>query len=299
MNNYIINGGSHSIPHDVENLIAHGGVYYIRGNIGNLTMHGGIIYDQRPSNRVEYCKDKMSDDERRRYNQSIDTLERKLSSSHHEVMMLRAKLRDLQNQEDKRPSSDDVLIQKIRHLESELEKEKAAHTKEVEELKANIDGILEVNNNLRDDINDRDKRSQDIADRHIDILATCLALYPFTPDKDLEFEFGIPRDKISMVARILGVAKSPEERKKAVEYLAKQNRELIQRRGGAQVNHFTKPVEQVAKNGRVINTFISSYEAKEITGYAPETIRKYCGLYNNKKLRTYTKEGFTFRHKKQ
>lgn len=110
MNNYIINGGSHSIPHDVENLIAHGGVYYIRGNIGHLTMHGGIIYDQRPSNRVEYRSDKMSDDERRRYNQSIDTLERKLSNSHHEVMLLRAKLRDLQNQEDKRPSSDDVLI---------------------------------------------------------------------------------------------------------------------------------------------------------------------------------------------
>lgn len=234
MNNYIINGGSHSIPHDVENLIAHGGVYYIRGNIGNLTMHGGIIYDQRPSNRVEYRSDKMSDDERRRYNQSIDTLERKLSSSHHEVMMLRAKLRDLQNQEDKRPSSDDVLIQKIRHLESELEKEKAAHTKEVEELKANINGILEANNNLRHDINDRDKRSQDIADRHIDILATCLALYPFTPDKDLEFEFGIPRDKISMVARILGVAKSPQERREAVEYLAKQHREFIQRRGGDQ-----------------------------------------------------------------
>ncbi len=229
MNNYIINGGSHSIPHDVENLIAHGGVYYIRGNIGHLTMHGGIIYDQRP-----YRSNKMSDDERRRYNQSIDTLERKLSSSNHEVMMLRAKLRDLQNQEDKRPSSDDVLIQKIRHLESELEKEKAAHTKEVEELKANINGILEVNKNLRHDINDRDKRSQDIADKHIDILATCLALYPFTPDKDLEFEFGIPRDKISMVARILGVVKSPQERREAVEYLAKQHREFIQRRGGDQ-----------------------------------------------------------------
>ena len=297
MNNYIINGGNHSIPHDVENLIAHGGVYYIRGNIGHLTMHGGIIYDQRPSNRVEYRSDKISDDERRRYNQSIDTLERKLSRSNHEVMMLRAKLRDLQNQEDKRPSSDDVLIQKIRHLESELEKEKVAHAKDVDELKANIDGILEVNNNLRDDINERDKRSQEIADRHIDILATCLSLYPFTPDKDLEFEFGIPRDKISMVARILGVAKSKEARQEAVEYLAKQDRELIQRRGGSQPNHFTKPVEQVAKNGRVINTFVSTTEAMEATGYDKTTVRKYCQRFYNRKERIYTKEGFTFRYK--
>lgn len=234
MNNYIINGGSHSIPHDVENLIAHGGVYYIRGNIGNLTMHGGIIYDQRPSNRVEYRTEKITEEERRKYENKIYNLEVKLSNANHEVLMLREKLRESQANEDDRTQSDDVLIRKIYHLESELAKEQAAHKDDVRVYQERIDAVLEVNETLRHGIENRDKHSQDIADRHIDILATCLALYPFTPDKDLEFEFGIPRDKISMVARILGVAKSPQERREAVEYLAKQHREFIQRRGGDQ-----------------------------------------------------------------
>ena len=297
MNNYIINGGSHSITERVETLIAHGGVYYIRGNIGSLTLHGGVVYDQRPSNRVEYRTDKITEEERRKYENKIYNLEVKLSNANHEVLMLREKLRESQANEDDRTQSDDVLIRKIYHLESELAKEQAAHKDDVRVYQERIDAVLEVNETLRHGIEDRDKHSREIADRHIDILATCLSLYPFTPDKDLEFEFGIPRDKISMVARILGVAKSKEARQKAVEYLAKQDRELIQRRGGAQPNHFTKPVEQVAKNGRVINTFVSTTEAMEATGYDQTTVRKYCQRFNNRKERIYTKEGFTFRYK--
>jgi hypothetical protein len=124
-----------------------------------------------------------------------------------------------------------------------------------------------------------------------------MSLYPFTPDGDLEMEFGLPRNKIRYVAQVLGGIKSKEARQEAVEYLAKQDRELIQRRGGAQPNHFTKPVEQVAKNGRVINTFVSTTEAMEATGYDQTTVRKYCQRFNNRKERIYTKEGFTFRYK--
>ena len=297
MNNYIINGGSHSIPHDVENLIAHGGVYYIRGNIGSLTLHGGVVYDQRPSNRVEFRTDEMTEKERRKYENKIDTLEIKLANSNHEILQLRNNLRELQAKEDEQTPSDDVLVRRIITLQNELEAEKAAHRKEVEELQYRLDGALEVNAKLRMGIKDTDHRSEEIADKHIDILATLMSLYPFTPDGDLEMEFGLPRNKIKYVAQVLGGVKSKEARQEAVEYLAKQDRELIQRRGGAQPNHFTKPVEQVAKNGRVINTFVSTTEVMEATGYDQTTVRKYCQRFNNRKERIYTKEGFTFRYK--
>lgn len=297
MNNYIINGGSHSIPHDVENLIAHGGVYYIRGNIGHLTMHGGVIYDQRPSNRVAFQTERMSDKERKKYESKIDMLETKLANSNHEILQLRNNLRELQAKEDEQTPSDDVLVRRIITLQNELEAEKAAHRKEVEELQYRLDGALEVNAKLRMGIKDTDHRSEEIADKHIDILATLMSLYPFTPDGDLEMEFGLPRNKIKYVAQVLGGVKSKEARQEAVEYLAKQDRELIQRRGGAQINHFSRPVEQVAKNGRVINTFISITEAEETTGCDQSTVRSHCQRYNNRKLRVYTKQGFTFRYK--
>ena len=297
MNNYIINGGSHSITESVETLIAHGGVYYIRGNIGSLTLHGGVVYDQRPSNRVEFRTDEMTEKERRKYENKIDTLEIKLANSNHEILQLRNNLRELQAKEDEQTPSDDVLVRRIITLQNELEAEKAAHRKEVEELQYRLDGALEVNAKLRMGIKDTDHRSEEIADKHIDILATLMSLYPFTPDGDLEMEFGLPRNKIKYVAQVLGGIKSKEARQEAVEYLAKQDRELIQRRGGAQPNHFTKPVEQVAKNGRVINTFVSTTEAMEATGYDQTTVRKYCQRFNNRKERIYTKEGFTFRYK--
>ena len=297
MNNYIINGGSHSITESVETLIAHGGVYYIRGNIGSLTLHGGVVYDQRPSNRVEFRTDEMTEKERRKYENKIDTLEIKLANSNHEILQLRNNLRELQAKEDEQTPSDDVLVRRIISLQNELEAEKAAHRKEVEDLQYRLDGALEVNAKLRMGIKDTDHRSEEIADKHIDILATLMSLYPFTPDGDLEMEFGLPRNKIKYVAQVLGGVKSKEARQEAVEYLAKQDRDLIQRRGGAQPNHFTKPVEQVAKNGRVINTFVSTTEAMEATGYDQTTVRKYCQRFNNRKERIYTKEGFTFRYK--
>ena len=203
----------------------------------------------------------------------------------------------MQAKEDEQTPSDDVLVRRIITLQNELEAEKAAHRKEVEELQYRLDGALEVNAKLRMGIKDTDHRSEEIADKHIDILATLMSLYPFTPDGDLEMEFGLPRNKIKYVAQVLGGIKSKEARQEAVEYLAKQDRELIQRRGGAQPNHFTKPVEQVAKNGRVINTFVSTTEAMEATGYDQTTVRKYCQRFNNRKERIYTKEGFTFRYK--
>lgn len=193
--------------------------------------------------------------------------------------------------------SDDVLVMRIRSLENELAKEKAEHKNDVEELEYRLDTAIEINAKLRAHNEEAERRSQEIADNHIDILATLMAAYPFTPDKDLEFEFGIPVGRIRETARVLGLIKSPESRREAVDYLQRQHRELIQRRGGDQGNHYTRPVEKVAKYGRLIASYDSVKEAARENGMGLETIRKHCNRYH-KPYKEFTKDGFTFRYKK-
>ena len=227
---YDIHGGVNTITGDVEWLEAHGGVLYVKGKVGTLVHHGGVMYDQRPSNRVEYRTDRMSEDERRKYRQRIAELESGLSRKESECLKLREKLG---KQETETPP-DDVLVMRIESLEAQLQRERDDRKREVEELKERIDVALEINAKLRRRAAPEIGHSQEIADRHIDILATLMSLYPYTPDKDLVFEFGIPADRIRDTARVLGIIKSTEDRHEAVEYLRKQHIEFIQRRGGDQ-----------------------------------------------------------------
>ena len=287
-----IHGGVHTIYEDLQTLHAHGGVFYVRGKVNNLIHNGGIIYDQRRSNRIEYVTDKITDDERRQFRQLINNLEERLRRSENEVLELRRKDR----QEESEIPSDDVLVQRIILLRNDLEKERQAHAQDVKELKERLDTALEVNAKLRRHNEERDKISQHIADYHVDILATLMALYPFTPDKDLEYEFGIPANRIRDTAKVLGQIKSPEARREAVDYLQRQHRELIERRGGDKGNHSNiKVVEKVARNGRVVATFDSAKDAADAYGWTDKTIREYCQDYSKK--RRYTKEGYTFRYK--
>lgn len=287
-----IHGGVHTIYEDLQTLHAHGGVFYVRGKVNNLIHNGGIIYDQRRSNRIEYVTDKITDDERRQFRQLINNLEERLRRSENEVLELRRKDR----QEESEIPSDDVLVQRIILLRNDLEKERQAHAQDVQELKERLDTALEVNAKLRRNNDERDKISQHIADYHVDILATLMALYPFTPDKDLEYEFGIPANRIRDTAKVLGQIKSPEARREAVDYLQRQHRELIERRGGDKGNHSNiKVVEKVARNGRVVATFDSAKDAADAYGWTDKTIREYCQDYSKK--RRYTKEGYTFRYK--
>ena len=295
-----LHGGVHTINEDVETLHAHGGVFYVRGKVNNLIHHGGIIYDQRPSNRIEYRADKMSDDERARYQVQIARLKETADKVTNENLQLRKKIKKLESRDvnsiDPEANTDDVLVQRINSLCRKLEKEKQSHAKDVQELKERLDTALEVNTKLRRHNEERDKISQHIADYHIDILATLMALYPFTPDKDLEFEFGIPANRIRDTAKVLGQIKSPEARREAVDYLKRQHIEMIQRRGGDRGNHTNiKVVEKVARNGRVVATFDSAKDAADAYGWTDKTIREYCQDYSKK--RRYTKEGYTFRYK--
>ena len=157
--------------------------------------------------------------------------------------ILRQTLDAHKKKEDKKDGNqDDVLVYRINQLQRELDRERDQRKKDVEDLRYNLEGVKEAYYNLLEE-NRRLKENsrqehQLIVDDHIDILASILALYPYTPDKDLEFEFGIPANKISDVARVLGGIKSKEARREAVDYLHRQHRELISRRGGDHGNHF-------------------------------------------------------------
>ena len=292
---YTVHGGVITINEDIELLDAHGGVFYVRGNVGKIVQRGGVIYDQRPSNRVEFRMDGLDDQERQRYLRRINDLERKLAKSQNECLKLEAKLNE--SQKENIPP-DDVLVAKIEHLQRELASERADRKQEVEELNLRLDAAIEALNKTHRNYIDAAERERRLSnsDDMIDVLATLVNLYPFTTDKDLSFEFGIKIEQVRYIAKILKLSKSPEARREAADYLRRQHIEFIQRRGGDQGNHKprTRQVEKVDKNGKVLASYKSIVDAANRTGCSSKTIQKYC--LSEKTI--YTKDGITFRYKK-
>ena len=249
------------------------------------------MYDQRRTNRIEYVVDKITESERKQFRELISNLEKKLRASEREVLELR---RNNRKEEIEIPP-DDVLVMRIHNLENAIAREKAAHEKDVEELQDRLDVACEINAQLRNRYEDDDRRSQEIADRHVDILATLMAAYPFTPTEDLAFEIGLPVQRIRYVAEAFNVLKSKEKRDEAREYLRKQQIELVDRRGGDQgkYNPRTRQIEKIDKKGNVLATYKSIVDAANRTGCSSTTVKKYC----QSKKTTYMKDGITFRYK--
>ena len=237
----------------------------------------------------------MSQQLKHYYQKRINELETKVTKLDYERSVLRGRL-DKLKEIDPEQEPDDVLVQRICTLRNELDKEKEAHKKDVDDLNYRINTILRELNGYHHDYYDSIIHEQDLAinDEMFDVLFTFINLYPFTSDRDLAFEFGITKVQVKTIAKILKMAKSPEARRDAVDYLQRQHRELIQRRGGNQGNHFTRPVEKVAKNGRVIATYNSVSEAAEMNGFVENTITKHC----NGKIKGYATDGYKYRYKK-
>lgn len=276
----------------VDSINAQGGIVYLYNGVvkslnlqgGRFIQHGGILNNNVQTEPKVIYKDRIV------YRDSM------------QVTALQQKIQKLEEELGKKKAeetpNDDVLIRRIEHLESVLELERRQHERKINELKENLKGVKEAYHNLLHQQNnvDTNKLSQQIADEHIDILATLMAAYPFTPTDDLSLEFGITPARINYVAQTLGAIKSKEARLEAREYLRKQNIQFIDRRGGNQGNFPNKKrVEKVAKNGRVVEIYDSISEATEKTGMCDKTIRIYC----NSKKKKYTKEGYTFRFKQQ
>ena len=296
MADYEVNGGINTIPGNIDHLDMHGGVCYLKGNVGSMTHYGGVVYDQRHSDRVEIRESEMSQQLKRYYQNRIEELETKVNALDYERSMLRRKL-DKLKEIDPEQDSDDVLVQRICTLRNELDKEKEAHKKDVDDMNYRIDTILGELNGYRQDYYDANRYAQDLAinDEMFDVLFTFINLYPFTSDRDLAFEFGITKAQVKTIANILKMVKSPEARREAADYLQRQHRELIQRRGGDQGNHFMRPVEKVARNGRVVETYKSVSEAADMNNLSPNAINDHC--HGN--VKGYSKAGYKYRYKKQ
>ena len=114
---YHIKGGMNTVTGHVDWMEVHAGAVYLKGKVKTLVHTGGVIYDQRPSDRVEYRTDHISEEERSRYRRRIAELENRLRKSDAECLNLRKKL----NSSSNGLPEDDVLVAKIEHLQIELD----------------------------------------------------------------------------------------------------------------------------------------------------------------------------------
>ena len=235
-----------------------------------------------------------SDEELRRLRRRIEELENKLSISQIEVRQLRAKVKE--------PSKSDIDKQhqaKIKKLENEIIRTRNENLDTIGALRDKVESLQRVNRDLtsRLAIAKREIESEKATalDRHIDAFATIMAAFPFTPINKLAKEFEVDRKRIIRDAEMCGVEKSTELRAEAKDYLARQGLKLDDDRGGDQGNHFMRPVEKVARNGRVVATYKSVSEAAEMNNLSPNAINDHC--HGN--VKGYSKAGYKYRYKKQ
>lgn len=229
---YQVEGGFNTFKGDIESLVAHGGVFYIYGNVGSMVQHGGVIYDRRPvrADRIQIVTDKMSDQERGRMNDQIRSLQDQLNRSNRECEHLRKKLRKSDSDEP----SDDVLVQHIKQLQSQLIKEREAHQKEIDELEWRLKAVTDIANGRNKRIYEDETNGHPVAvtDDSFDVLFTLINEFPINNDVDTAEELGISVKTLRFIAKVLRLAKSPEARREAKERLKRHGIEKIERRGG-------------------------------------------------------------------
>lgn len=126
-----------------------------------------------------------------------------------------------------------------------------------------------------------DKERERNIEKRTDPFATMLALYPYTETEVLEKQLGISAKRIKEYCGIIGIRKSKELRSE------------INRKNGSLHNPKTKPIEKVARNGRVVATYKSASEAAKENDCSNRTIWDCC----NRQSRRL--KGYKYRYKKQ
>ena len=231
---YQVHGGVNTFNGDIESLVAHGGVFYIYGNVGSMVQHGGVTYDHRPvkTDRVQIVTDKMSDQERERLNGHICRLQDQLNRSNRDCEYLRKKLKESGSDEP----SDNVLVQRIDLLRSQLAKEREAHKKEIDELEWRLKAVTDIANGRNERLYEDETNGHHIGvtDDSLDVLFTLINEYPIGIDSDIAENLGISTYMVKTIAKALRLAKSTEARREAKERLKHHGIEMIERRGGDQ-----------------------------------------------------------------
>ena len=235
-----------------------------------------------------------SEDELRRLRRRIEELETKLYMSQNEARQLRAKAK-----EPKVSVINKQQLEHVKKLEMELTKVRNENLNTIGVLRDKVEALQHVNRDLTSKLatarREIDSGKAAAFDRQMDAFATIMASFPFTPISKLEKEFEVDRKRIIRDAELCGVEKSTELRAEAKDYLARQGLKLDDDRGGDQGNHFMRPVEKVARNGRVVATYKSVLEAAEMNNLSHNAINNHC----SGKVKGYSNAGYKYRYKKQ
>ena len=246
---YQVHGGVNTFKGDIESLMAHGGVFYIYGNVGSMVQSGGVIYDHRPikADRIHIVTDKVSDKERERLNSTIRRLQDLLDKSNSECEYLRKKLKESGSDEP----SDNVLVQRIDQLRSQLAKEREEHLKKVEELEWRLKAVTDIANGRNERLYEDETNGHyiGVTDKSLDVLFTLINEYPIGIGVDIAEDLGISPHMVKTIAKALRLAKSPEARREAKERLKRHGIDMIERRGGDQTKdkRQKKPNKQNSK----------------------------------------------------
>ena len=187
----------------IDDLHVHGGMHSFNERIEELHAHGGVFYINGPVGDIHHHGGIIYD-------------QRQTS---------RVEFR-----------TDETAARECAKLKKEVQQltdESAAHRREVDELKWRLEAVTDIANERGRCRDETKVRKIAVTDDLFDVLFTFINLYPYTTDIVLHEEFGISDNKIKALANALRLCKSKEARQAAREYLQRQGRDIVERRGGS------------------------------------------------------------------
>jgi hypothetical protein len=250
----------------MDDLHIHGGVVQHVTCLGDVYMHGGVVNTMEVqgnciqsggviNRRNQYSEPRVVYRDRVVYkdrvvHKKIFYNNPSLSAENDNLKRENEKLRQALKERDEQQPSDDILISKIRQLKDQLDKEREAHKKEIDELEWRLKAVTDIANGRNERLYEDESQRRPIAvtDDSLDVLFTLINEYPIANDRDMTEEMGISITTLRYIAKVLRLVKSPEARREAKERLKRHGIEMIERRGGDQTkDKKKKPNKQKSK----------------------------------------------------
>ena len=258
----------------MDDLHIHGGVVQQVTCLGDVYMHGGVVNTmevqgdckqtggvinrriqqsvaqatyQQPEPKVVYRDRVVYKD--RVVHKKIFYNNPSLSAENDNLKRENEKLRQALKERDEQQPSDDILISKIHRLKDQLDKEREAHKKEIEELEWRLKAVTDIANGRNERLYEDETNGHyiGVTDDSLDVLFTLINEYPIGIDGDIAEDLGISPHMVKTIAKALRLAKSPEARREAKERLKRHGIEMIERRGGDQTKDKRKKTTKKQK----------------------------------------------------
>jgi len=251
MDDLHIHGGVVQHVTCLGDVYMHGGVVNTMEVQGNCIQSGGVINrrNQHSEPRVVYRDRVVYKD--RVVHKKVFYNSPSLTAENDNLKRENEKLRQALKERDEQQPSDDILISKIHRLKDQLDKEREAHRKKVEELEWRLKAVTDIANGRNERLYEDESQRRPIAvtDDSLDVLFTLINEYPISNDVDMAEELGLSFTTVRYIAKVLRLAKSPEARREAKERLKRHGIEMIERRGGDQTKdkRQKKPNKQKSK----------------------------------------------------